>query len=165
MFFFRSDIIGRIISGSEIKWLIDDYVASFEQQQQNQSDELNSEPAYQARTDCQQTFRQQQVEAEEEEMFRRLTKSKSSPKYSQSVENLGSSSSTMRKSMNSQNSLNSSSLPSKMSLQDFTEFYIFDYETEMYIPLNDALIKGNIIKNIKRFNLKSKLDLNKICFT
>ena len=138
------DIVGRIITSSEIKWLIDDYVASFDQHQKH-SDELNSEPADQARTDSQQTLKQQQLEAEEEEMFKRLTNSKSSPKYSQSVENLGGSSSTIRKSMNSQNSLNSSTLPSKKSLQDFTGFYIFDYETEMYIPLSDAFIKGNII--------------------
>ncbi len=107
----------------------------------------SSAAAY-SRTSSQQNIRSgkedlkpRQEELLDDEMFQTLRKqeSKNPPKISHSVEDLGSA----KKSMNLLNN-NNNTLPSKKSLQEFNQFFIFDHETEMYIPLSDAFFKGMI---------------------
>ena len=107
----------------------------------------SSAAAY-SRTNSQQNIRSgkedltpRQEELLDDEMFQTLRKqeSKNPPKISHSVEDLGSA----KKSINLLSN-NNNTLPSKKSLQEFNQFFIFDHETEMYIPLSDAFFKGMI---------------------
>jgi hypothetical protein len=134
--FFIYPSLGLIISNSQVKSLLDDYVRS---QQQQPAPALEPTPAsvvkepVLAETVTATTVVEEATDSIKPELKRQMSSKSRRIRTSESAD--------LAVAANS--SASTSTLPRNLS--EFTEFYIFDPESEMYISASEAFLKGMLI--------------------